>query len=105
MGLGWPFSERRGAEEPHGIAETRGGQRQRPIWARGRHAKPGLKEPRTLILRQPPRLSWCNGDRMPRVGCVLQRDGMVETVHEATTPPRTGGPRQRSGKLSTRAGE
>src|SRR5712691_3793451 len=51
------------------------------------------------------RLAWCNGARMPRVGCLLQRDGMVETVHDATTPPRTGGPRQRSGELSTIAGE
>ncbi len=30
---------------------------------------------------------------------------MVETVHEATTPQRTGGQRQRSSALSTKAGE
>ena len=38
---------------------------------------------------------------MPRGGCVLHSDGMVETVHEATTPQRTGGQRQRSGAWST----
>ena len=39
---------------------------------------------------------------MPRGGCVLHRDGRVETVHEATTPQRTGGQRQRRGAWSTR---
>ena len=38
---------------------------------------------------------------MPRGGCVLHSDGMVETGHEATTPQRTGGQRQRSGARST----
>jgi hypothetical protein len=33
---------------------------------------------------------------------LLHSDGMVETVHEATTPQRTGGQRQRSGAWSTR---
>ena len=38
-------------------AETGGCQEPRPIWARERHAKPGVKEPLTLILGQPPRES------------------------------------------------
>jgi len=41
---------------------------------------------------------------MPRVGASIQRDGMVETGHEATTPQRTGGQRQRSGEWSTLSG-
>ncbi len=41
---------------------------------------------------------------MPRGGCVLHSDGMVETVHEATTPQRAGGQRQRRGEWSTLSG-
>ncbi len=41
---------------------------------------------------------------MPRGGCVLQSDGMVETVREATTPQRTGGLRPRRGEWSTLSG-
>ncbi len=82
MGLGWPFSERRGAEEPHGIAETRGGQRQRPIWARGRHAKPGLKEPRTLILRQPPRAA-----NLPKPPSPLSWSGKLPRIYVITRLP------------------
>jgi hypothetical protein len=41
---------------------------------------------------------------MPRGGCVLHSDGMVETVHEATPPQRTGGQRQRCGEWSTLSG-
>ena len=39
------------------------------------------------------------------VDAVLHSDGMVETVHEATTPQRTGGQRQRSGEWSTSLGQ
>ncbi len=61
MGCRWPCAEWRGGTESHGPAETGVCQGQRSIWTREHHAKPGFKEPRTLILGQPPRRKGSHG--------------------------------------------